>query len=293
MNRLFSLLFVVLFVSSAAFAQNGPPAQADGGSMALAPARFELEMAPGSETTVVLNLDYRSAGDNTKPARIAASLNDWSISPNGQVDYYPANSRPDSASSWMLYSPGEASVMPGSVHKIRVTVSVPLGAKPGDHLAALIVEQRPNGQKHETANAKQMIVRYRMASVFYIKVSKLTRKGNFENLIAEWTTEGVKVTPVLKNEGNSVIRPVASLTVVDRNGEPIVELADSETLPILGGAEIARSMLIEKALKPGTYKVKYRVDFRDGNPLTEGVTDFVVESPLQIASEKSPGPKRP
>lgn len=286
MYKVLAILLAFLIFPSALSAQSASgPAAPDSGSMALAPARFELEMQPGSETTVVLNLDYRSAGEMTKPARIVASLNDWTISRDGRVEYFPANSRPNSASSWLLYSPGEASVLPGTVHQIRVTVSVPLDANPGDHLAALIVEQRPNTLKHE-GNYRQMIVRYRMASVFYIKVAKLTRKGNFENLYAESTRDGIVVTPVLKNEGNSVVRPVASVAVIDGEGKPVAEIAESETLPILGGSETSSPLVIEKSLTPGTYTVRYRVDFRDGRQATEGETALVVRTPLQIASQK-------
>ena len=251
--------------------------------MALAPARFELEMKPGTETTVVVNLDYKSGGDPTKPARIVASLNDWDLTRDGRVEYYPANTRPNSASPWLIYSPGEASVTPGTVHQIRVTVAVPANAAPGDHLSALVIEQRPDSVKY-LQDKRQVIVRYRLASVFYIKVGNLTRKGSFENLFAEYTPNGVLVTPFLKNEGNSVIRPDGSVVIVDVNGKTVAEMSNLEQLPVLAGSEIAQPLLIEKKLAPGLYSVKYRVDFQDGRPATEGVTDLVVRSAPQIAT---------
>lgn len=284
MNRFFSIFaFFACLILTVAAQTAAPGVRPTGGSMALAPARFELEMKPGTETTVVVNLDYRSAVDATKPTRIVASINDWSITRDGRVEFFPANSQANSASSWLLYSPGEASVMPGTIHQIRVTVSVPANAAPGDHLAALIIEQRPDTLKAE-GNLRQMVVRYRMASVFYIKVAGLARKGNFENLFAEYTVDGIVVTPILKNEGNSVIRPTASLTVVDSDGKAVAELPGVEPLPILAGSEIAQPLLIEKKLAPGLYSVKYRVDFQDGRPATEGVTDLVVRSAPQIAT---------
>lgn len=88
-------------------------------------------------------------------------------------------------------------MVPGTVHQIRVTIAVPQDAAPGDHLTSLIIEQRPENIKYE-GNVKQVIVRYRMASVFYIKVPDLTRHGNFENLYAEWTPSGIVVTPTQK-----------------------------------------------------------------------------------------------
>ncbi len=263
---------------------------AQAGSMALGPARFELEMKPGTETTVVVNLDYKLAGEQSKPVRIMASLNDWTLTSDGRVEYFPANSRPDSASSWLLYTPGEAVVAPGLQHQIRVTISVPLNATPGDHLSALIVEQRPDTIK-VVQNTRQVVVRYRLASVFYIKVGALTRKGNFENLVAESRDGGISVTPVLTNEGNSVIRPTASITVADADGKPVAEVGEAETLPVLANATAARPFFIEKSLAAGKYTVKYRIDFQDGRPPTEGVTELNVPAP-QVASSGTT-PKKP
>ena len=291
MNRSFSILVLFAFLTLSAAAQiAASDSPSKGGSMALSPARFELEMKPGTETTVVVNLDYRSSGGSTQPARIVATLNDWNITKDGRVEFFPANSQANSASSWLLYSPGEASVMPGTIHQIRVTIVVPANAAPGDHLAALVVEQRPDSIKYEQ-NVRQMIVRYRMASVFYIKVAGLTKKGSFENLFAESTPTGIVVTSLLKNEGNSMIRPTASMTILDMDGKTVADLPEAETLPILARAETARSVLIDKALPVGKYTVKYRVDFQDGRPATEGVTDLVVNAAPQIATSGSPTKK--
>lgn len=271
MNKLFSISLFIICLSLSAAAQSPVP---NGGGMALAPARFELEMKPGTETTVVVGLDYKSP-ESLKPLRIVASLNDWTLTKDGGVNYFPANTRPDSASSWLIYSPGEASVLPGVQHQIRVTVAVPANATPGDHLAALIVEQRPDTIKY-VQNARQVVIRMRLASVFYIKVGSLERKGSFENLLAEASEKGVLITPLLKNEGNSVIRPVASISVFDADGKQVADIPESEIIPILGGGERSQQVLIEKMLSAGKYTVKYRVDFQDGRPKTEGVTDLVV-----------------
>ena len=257
----------------------------EAGSMAMAPARFELEMKPGTETTVVVNVDYKSGSDAAKPVRLVASLNDWTMTTDGQVAFFPAGTRADSASSWMIYSPGEAPVMPGTTHQIRVTVSVPANATPGDHLAALIVEQRPDNLRI-AANTRQMIVRYRMASVFYIKVGGVTRKGDLRDLLAEADGDGIVVKPLLQNDGNSVVRPTASVSIADADGKPVAELAEAETLPVLAGSGSRQSIRIDKQLPAGKYTVRYRVDFQDGQPVIEGVTDLFVRS-TQISSNRA------
>lgn len=232
-------------------------------------------MQPGSETTVVVNLDYHSPFEQSQPVRIVASLNDWTIDRNGEVQFERANTLPNSASSWLIYSPAETTVTPGSLHAIRVTVSVPKDATPGDHLTALIIEQRPDNLKL-TENRRQMVIRYRMVAVFYIKVPQLRRHGSLEALHAEAKGDQVIVTPLLKNAGNSVIRPLTSLKVTNSSGVAVVELPQKESLPVLGGAELMQPLVLETRLAPGTYNIKYRVDFQDGSRPTEGITELVI-----------------
>lgn len=232
-------------------------------------------MQPGSETTVVVNLDYHSPAEKARPVRIVASLNDWTIDRNGQVQFEKANTFPNSASPWLIYSPAETTVVPGNLHAIRVTVSVPKDATPGDHLTALIIEQRPENLKLNE-NRRQMVIRYRMGAVFYIKVPQLRRQGSLEGLRAETKDGQVIVTPLLKNAGNTVIRPLTSLKVTDRSGVAVVDLPQKESIPVLGGAELVQPLVLETHLAPGTYSVKYRVDFQDGSRPTEGVTELIV-----------------
>jgi hypothetical protein len=277
-SRFTAVLLLFLVTVVCAKAQNpGPeptPQQRNSG-ISLAPARLELEMQPGSETTVVVNLDYHSTGEDSQPVRIVASLNDWTIDRNGEVQFARANTMPNSASPWLIYSPAETTVTPGNLHAIRVTISVPKDATPGDHLSALIIEQRADNIKLNQ-NRRQVVIRYRMAAVFYIKVPQLRRAGSLESLRAEATENQVVVTPQLKNAGNSVVRPLTSLKVTDSAGVAVAELPQKESLPLLGGAELVQPMVLETRLVPGAYTVKYRVDFQDGSRPTEGITELVV-----------------
>jgi hypothetical protein len=233
-------------------------------------------MSPGSETTVVVNLDYHTSKANAQPYRLVASLNDWDINGRGELGFYRAGTLANSASPWIIYSPAEVTVQAGQTHSIRVTISVPKDATPGDHLASLIVEQRPDTLKLNQ-NARRMIMRFRMAAMFYITVPQATRRGTLANLQATSDGEKIVVTPTLKNEGNSAVRPVTSLKVFDSGGHTIAELPEGESLPVLGGATLSRPLTIERALAPGTYTVRYRVDFQDGGKVTEGVTDLTVK----------------
>jgi hypothetical protein len=285
-SRFATTLFLFFLTVVCASAQSPTPdatPQRAGSGISLAPARVELEMQPGSETTVVVNLDYHTTTENSQPVRIIASLNDWTMDRMGQVQFERAGTLPNSASPWLIYSPAETTVVPGNLHAIRVTISVPKDATPGDHLSALIVEQRPDNIKLNQ-NRRQVVIRYRMAAVFYIKVPQLRRQGSLESLKAEATGDQVVVIPLLKNTGNSVVRPLTSLKVTDSSGVAVAELPQKESLPLLGGAELVQPLLLETRLAPGTYSVKYRVDFQDGSRPTEGITELVVPASQQTSN---------
>ena len=243
--------------------------------IALAPARIELEMQPGAETTLVVNLDYHSAANNSQKTRLVASLNDWDLTDLGEVIFYKEKTLPNSASAWLAFSPAETVVTPNSIHAIRVTVSVPSDAAPGDHLTALVVEQRPDNLK-PAGNARQIVVRYRMAAVFYIKVPNLVRRGSLSGLRAAAAPEGITVTATLKNEGNTVLRPAAGVKILDAAEKVVAEIAEIELSPVLAGRELRQPVLLEKRLPAGTYTIKYRVDFSDGGKPTEGITNLII-----------------
>jgi hypothetical protein len=277
------VLFLAVVCAGAQSPTPGATPKPLGDGISLAPARVELEMQPGSETTVVVNLDYHTTSENSQPVRIVASLNDWTIDRTGQVQFERAGTLANSASPWLIYSPVETTVIPGNLHAIRVTISVPQGAAPGDHLSALIVEQRADNIKLNQ-NRRQVVIRYRMAAVFYIKVPQLRREGSLESLKAEANGEQVVITPLLKNSGNSVVRPLTSVRLTDSSGVAVSELPQTESLPLLGGAELIQPLVLEKRLAPGTYNVKYRVDFQDGSRPTEGITELVVPAPQRTST---------
>ena len=254
-------------------AQASSPAD-DG--IGVAPARFELPMLPGSEKTVVVNVIYNSVSGEAQPCRLVASLGDWSILSSGEAEYYKAGTQPNSASSWLTYSPAEITALPSRVHPIRVTISVPKDAAPGDHLAALFVEARPDNLKLDQTR-RQVILRFRMAALFYVMVPQLTKKGSLQNLKTGIGEQGILITPTLKNDGNSHLRPLHSVKILDSAGATVAELPEAESLPVLAGAEMSRALIIPKSLAAGAYSVHYRVDFKDGSAVTEGRTDLVIK----------------
>jgi hypothetical protein len=269
MNKSFVATLFLILIAAALAGQTAP----ESGGIRLAPARIELEMAPGTETTFVVTLD--SAQSVRRSERILVTLSDFNITREGRVRFQEAGSRSESATSWIVYSPAEAVIRPGRPHSVRVTVTVPKDAKPGDHIAALVVEPRPESLKL-LPKTREMRVRYRMASIVYVKVPQLTRRGSLENLQAEVRGDAIVITPTLKNEGNSLVRPLASLRIIDSTGKSVLELPSEETFPVLANSELVQPLEISRKLASGKYTVRYTVDFQDGQKIKEGITELIV-----------------
>lgn len=252
--------------------------------VAVSPSRLELVMAPGTERTVVVNTIYNASSTDAPKIRLRAYPGDWDLTKNGQIEFYRPGTRPGSAAAWMIYSPTEPVAMPGQSNPIRITITVPQDATPGDHLAVLFIEPRPDNIRLD-ANRKQMRMSFRMAVIFYIQVPQLTQKPSLQNLRAESNEKGIVVIPTFKNEGNSHVRPLHTVRVLDNKGSLAAELPETELLPVLGGAEMSMPLVIERKIPAGTYSVQYRVNFKDGNPLVEGRTTVTVKDHLVQKTE--------
>lgn len=264
-------LFVIAFV----FTSFAPAQTGNGEGFRLAPGRVELEIPPGSEKTVVLHLQYNSLQNKAEPVRLTTYLNDWNITETGEVTFHKASSTSKSASSWMIYSPSEAVVQPGVSHTIRVTISVPKDAAPGDHLAAVVIEPRANNIK-TNVNGPQFRISFRMAALFYITVPGATRIGSLEGLKANVYKDAIKIIPTIKNTGNSAVRPTYSLKIVSADNETVFEKTAVESPAVLGQSIQSRPIALQTELNPGKYQVFYKVNFNDGKPSVEGITNLTV-----------------
>lgn len=291
---------LLVLLASTAAAQKAPekaapPAkdaaeEARPGEIALAPSRFELPIGRGQEQTVVVNVISSGGAGSAKSIRLLASLGDWTMTPDGQVAFAKPGSTPRSAADWMVYSPVELTVTPGQTHPIRVTISVPDDAPAGDHLAVLFVEERPAENKTKT-NVKQLVFHFRLAAIFYIMVPPHTMKGSLANLTTSINENGVRVTPTLKNDGDTHVRPVQSFQLLNSEGKVVAEQEPSEASPILGGLSSNMPFNISQPLAPGEYSLRYRVDFKDGSKVQEGRTKIVIPAPAETVPAKAPKKK--
>lgn len=295
--------FLLVALPSLALGQAPPPgpspqpetgARPALGEIALAPSRLELKLKPGGSQTVVVSVI--SSGTATTPVRLLASLGDWQMDAKGDVQFSKPGSLPNSAADWIIYSPVELSVKGGESYPIRVTIDVPADAAPGDHTAAMFVEERPAEIKTHQ-NVKQITFHFRLAALIYVMVEPLTQKGALVALDAAVTDGQLRITPTLKNEGNSHIRPLQAFELLDKDERVVASQEPSEGYPVLAKSEYSPVFTVDKKLAPGEYALRYRVDFRDGSgKVVEGRKAVVVPEPAPPAPKPAapkPAPPAP
>ncbi len=273
-----------------ALGDGGTPGQSAGpGDLALAPSRLELPLKPGESKTVVVNVISSPGAPGAKPMRLLASLGDWAMTRNGQVTFSKPATLPRSATDWLIYSPVELLVTPGETHSIRVTVDVPEDATPGDYTSVLFVEERPPDLKQQ-ATSKQIMFHFRLAAIIYVMVPPLTTKGSLTALDAQIAPTQITVQPVLRNEGNTRVRPTQSLDLLDAQGTVIHSATIGSNTPILANSELQPTLTLEKLPPPGEYSLRYRVDFHDGSKVIEGRKAITIPAPAP--QKPAPAPKK-
>lgn len=293
-SLLSTAMALTLVLSSVAWAQDAdggtaPPASSD--EIAISPSRLELTLTPGSEKTSVINIVYSSPNASVaKPSRLLASLGDWTLNELGDLQFFKQGERPNSATKWILYSPGEFTAMPGKTSQIRLTVTVPKDTPPGDYHSVMFVEERPGNLK-EKKNRKELSFHFRLSTIVYVSVPPLTVKPELKGLSAAMTARGVVVTPTISNTGNSHVRPSHSYKVLGAGDKVVAEFTQPEGFPVLRESVSAPQLVAPAQLAPGEYQVRYRVDFMDGSPIKEGRTHFTVSATTPGASPVADAPK--
>ena len=117
-------------------------AHADSAGLGLNPGRAEVEVMPGEEKTVSFRID---SPPSEQPVRghLMLSLTDWKINQDTSLTYVDPGSLPDSASSWVVFSPSSLSIDSGQSQLVRVTVRVPEGTTKGVYRAVFRCGHEP------------------------------------------------------------------------------------------------------------------------------------------------------
>ncbi len=134
---------IVLFVPAFAAAQmtvTQQPATEVRGDFQVGPTRFVLEMSPGEERVVEVELTSREGA----PRQYNVSVEDFAVTDDGtdNIQFFAHDNGPFPGRSWIQPSVSSLALQHGERAVIPVKISVPKNASAGDHYAVVLFERQ-------------------------------------------------------------------------------------------------------------------------------------------------------
>lgn len=198
----------------------------------------EFELKPGEHATRVLWVSNES--DQT--IRITAYLGDWLIDAKGNEEYLDPGTAERSLCNWVTVSPSVFSIPAQSSRQVFYEVSVPEDtALEGSYWGMIFIEKEPppatrrKAEEGKPSVAIRAIVRYGVRLLLTVPGTEI-REARFISSEASLTEEGVKVSALLRNDGNIFLRPLVWLELRDVAGE-VVHSENHRLLTVLPESE--------------------------------------------------------
>jgi hypothetical protein len=228
------------------------PAQAIS-KLSVGPARLELKLAPGSETTYLL--DAVNHGDDTLLVRTSAS--EFDLDGAGEAQY-PKTPGPRSCSAWFRVNPQTLELPVSATGSIRATVRVPAEAH-GTYWCVLFLEDVPPASSRRSSG---FVIRMnaRIGSIVYIDVGDVGEpRLKVESLAAVPDEEhgGFDATAVVTHAGGGYLRPAGTWELVSEAGEVVA--THEVGFPLLPGHDCRAHWASPAAA--GRYRLRLGLDF--------------------------------
>ncbi len=238
------------------------PASADL-ALDVQPARYEFQVAPGTEQTVPITV--RNVG--TADVHVVATVNDFTLTANGAYGFLPAGSLKWSAGKWVSINPREFDLPPGTFQQIRYSVDVPHGMS-GEYSSLVFFTTRP------TRKPGAFGVAERVGSKIYVLVNDTAKvSGEITDVTTRPYAGGQQYAINFKNTGNIHLYLNGHIDI--KQGGSVVDqiTLPKDTLVERGGMRVIDGQ--GKRLQPGSYQAVAIVDY-GGTSLVAGQTAFVV-----------------
>jgi P pilus assembly chaperone PapD len=238
-------------------------------SISVSPIRVEHLVKGGEKGTDMISV----TNDGTAPTRLRVSIEDWTLTKDGNPTFLKTGNNPFSCASWIRINPVDFRISPGQTRDVRYTITVPQGIEDGGYRVAVVFETVPDVSPGE--KIKRVFLRGRIATILYEVVGKPVPEGHASDLKAEPKKEGVDFTLVLQNSGKVHYRTKGSITVKDESGGKVFEI-EVPDVPVLQGSERDIKVTYDKPIPKGKYTAVAVVDI-GRKELIGSETTFVIE----------------
>jgi len=232
-----------------------------------------LQGQPGATLTATIRLD----NPQSQPIQVRVSLGDWNYNDRGQITFYPPNTLPGSAASWITVNPLTLTLAGKGHAFVRYSVHIPPGTPQGTHWAVLFFEGKgttpPPG--HLLAS-----FRVRVGYILYINVGKTTVAGKIAGILGAYLgLDRYQFAIEYANTGTQAVSLNGRVEVRNAQGLTVV------TIPIRGVVSLPGAIRLFKAtllgpLPAGEYSAL--VILNNGTPGQDlaGQYTFTLNQPL-------------
>jgi P pilus assembly chaperone PapD len=225
---------------------------------------MEVELRPGAERTVAFEIEAPPSEQRVS-GRLLLSVTDWTINEDSSVVYTDPGSQPNSASSWITFSPSAVTIFSGQRQLVRITIKVPADAQPGDYRTALFIQERPPATAPK-AGERLIYLRFRYVFTLYVLLPPITMQGELDGIRLQNDSRGTQLIFEMTNKGSRHLRPRVSWSIRDSSQAEVRSAKNQETTVLLPFARLKEPMFIDP-LSPGQYEVSGQTDFQDGGPI--------------------------
>jgi P pilus assembly chaperone PapD len=222
-------------------------------SVTVSPIRVEHLVNQGEDGTDTISV----TNDGTASTRLQVSIEDWTMTKDGNPVFTKEGNNPYSCSAWIQINPTDFRIEPGQTTEVRYTVTVPEGIEDCGYRAAIIFETVPEVTVGE--KSKGVSLRGRIATILYEMVGKPELKCHANSLKANIKKDGADFILALQNTGRAHIRTKGSITIKDSNGENVFNL-EVPDVPVLPESERNITVNYDKVIPKGKYTATAIVD---------------------------------
>jgi len=210
---------------------------------------FQLSLKPG-ETK---RLSVQFANQYDQPLALRSFVSDTFTLTNGGLGVNDEGKSTHAPTTWIAYPADTCKLKPNEGREIAFTVSVPADAKPGNYVAALVLQTADTVPVEGTALFDQII---RKAIAVDITVPGKS-DPRFETGDATYAT-GPNVPSLsvdITNTGNERLRPEGEISLRDALGTEVLS-ADVAMGSVYAGTVTQLQFVLQQPLPEGTYTVE-------------------------------------
>ena len=185
---------------------------------------FVNSIEPGDEVAE----QARVFNEGSDPVRLLIHVTDATTAINGGTAFGNGPESQTQAASWISLDVSELDLQPGETQIIEFAIDVPEDAEPGEYIAGLVVQAKPedieNSEDVGTQFGVNVIYRVGVAVVIDVPGPRVTDLTVADLRIRDITDEGTLLSVGVENTGNVMVRGTGSFTLTGGAGDAIATL---------------------------------------------------------------------